>query len=97
MVKIDDTIRGFKKIIAGDCDHLPLEAAFYMVGTIEEVERKSKNIIINFVMEKIKLEIISPEGIVISCDCMFISLPSTEGIIEIRFGHETNCYSIERR
>lgn len=39
-------------------------------------------------MEKIKLEIISPEGIVISCDCMFISLPSTEGIIEIRFGHE---------
>lgn len=43
LVKIDDTIRGFKKIIAGDCDHLP-EAAFYMVGTIEEVEEKAKTL-----------------------------------------------------
>jgi F-type H+-transporting ATPase subunit beta len=43
LVSVDDTIRGFKKIIAGDCDHLP-EAAFYMVGTIEEAEEKAKNL-----------------------------------------------------
>ena len=34
-VKLVDTIKGFKKIIAGELDHLP-EQAFYMCGTIEE-------------------------------------------------------------
>jgi len=43
LVSVEDTIRGFKKIIAGDCDHLP-EAAFYMVGTIEEAEEKAKKL-----------------------------------------------------
>ncbi len=40
-VNLDDTIKGFKGIVAGDYDHLP-EAAFYMVGTIEEVVEKAK-------------------------------------------------------
>lgn len=35
-VKIEDTIRDFKKIVAGGCDELP-EQAFYMAGTLEEV------------------------------------------------------------
>jgi len=35
-VKIEDTIKGFKKIIAGEMDEIP-EQAFYMVGPIEEV------------------------------------------------------------
>jgi F-type H+-transporting ATPase subunit beta len=43
LVSIEDTIRGFKKIITGEYDHLP-EAAFYMVGTIEEVEEKAKKL-----------------------------------------------------
>ena len=43
LVPVQDTIRGFKKIITGEYDHLP-EAAFYMVGTIEEVEEKGKNV-----------------------------------------------------
>jgi F-type H+-transporting ATPase subunit beta len=43
LVSMQDTIRGFKKIIAGEYDHLP-EAAFYMVGTIEEVEEKAKTL-----------------------------------------------------
>jgi F-type H+-transporting ATPase subunit beta len=43
LVSVEETIRGFKKIIAGDCDHLP-EAAFYMVGTIEEAEEKAKKL-----------------------------------------------------
>jgi F-type H+-transporting ATPase subunit beta len=35
-VKIDDTIKGFKKIIAGEMDDIP-EQCFYMCGPIEEV------------------------------------------------------------
>jgi F-type H+-transporting ATPase subunit beta len=38
-VKVKDTIAGFSRIIAGECDDLP-EQAFYMVGTIEEVLKK---------------------------------------------------------
>ena len=40
-VKLQDTVRGFKGIVAGDYDELP-EQAFYMVGTIEEAVEKSK-------------------------------------------------------
>ena len=40
LVKIEDTIRGFKGIVNGDYDHLP-ESAFYMVGTIEEAIAKA--------------------------------------------------------
>ncbi len=40
-VQLEDTIKGFKGIVAGDYDHLP-EAAFYMVGTIEEAVEKAK-------------------------------------------------------
>jgi F-type H+-transporting ATPase subunit beta len=36
-VKLADTIRGFKKILDGELDHLP-EDNFYMKGNIEEVE-----------------------------------------------------------
>ncbi|MFH0777729.1 MAG: F0F1 ATP synthase subunit beta [Candidatus Eisenbacteria bacterium] len=35
-VKIEDTVKGFEEILAGKHDDVP-EAAFYMVGTIEEV------------------------------------------------------------
>jgi F-type H+-transporting ATPase subunit beta len=42
-VNVVDTVRGFKKIIDGSCDNLP-EAAFYMVGSIEEVEEKAKKL-----------------------------------------------------
>jgi F-type H+-transporting ATPase subunit beta len=40
-VDLEDTIKGFKGICAGEYDHLP-EAAFYMVGTIEEAVDKAK-------------------------------------------------------
>ncbi|TGL28415.1 F0F1 ATP synthase subunit beta [Leptospira koniambonensis] len=42
-VKLADTVRSFKELIAGNCDHLP-EQAFYMVGTIEDAIEKSKNL-----------------------------------------------------
>jgi len=40
-VKLEDTIKGFKGIVAGEYDELP-ESAFYMVGTIEEAVEKSR-------------------------------------------------------
>jgi len=39
-VSLKDTIKGFKDILEGKYDHLP-EAAFYMVGHVEEVEQKA--------------------------------------------------------
>jgi F-type H+/Na+-transporting ATPase subunit beta len=42
-VKIEDTIRGFKGLCEGKYDHLP-EAAFYMVGTIEQAVEKGKRL-----------------------------------------------------
>jgi len=42
-VKIEDTIKGFKAILAGECDQLP-EQAFYLVGGIEMVHEKAKKL-----------------------------------------------------
>ena len=42
-VTLKDTIKGFKMIVAGECDSLP-EQAFYMVGTIEEAFEKAKTL-----------------------------------------------------
>ncbi len=41
LVSIEDTVKGFKGIVNGEYDHIP-EAAFYMVGPIEEVLEKAK-------------------------------------------------------
>ncbi len=43
LVSLKDTIRGFKGLCDGEYDHLP-EAAFYMVGTIEEAIEKAKKL-----------------------------------------------------
>jgi len=42
-VKLADTIRGFKEILEGKHDSLP-EAAFHLVGTIEEAMEKAKKL-----------------------------------------------------
>jgi len=42
-VPLAETIRGFKMIVAGECDHLP-EQAFYMVGTIDEAFEKAEKL-----------------------------------------------------
>jgi F-type H+/Na+-transporting ATPase subunit beta len=42
-VTLAETIRGFKMIVNGECDHMP-EQAFYMVGTIDEAIEKSKKV-----------------------------------------------------
>ncbi len=42
-VKIEDTVRGFKEIVAGKHDEIP-EQAFLYVGTIEEAQEKAEEI-----------------------------------------------------
>jgi F-type H+-transporting ATPase subunit beta len=42
-VQLDDTIRSFKAVVEGEYDHLP-EAAFYMVGGIEEAVAKAEKL-----------------------------------------------------
>lgn len=42
-VKIEDTVKSIKEILEGKHDHLP-EQAFYMVGGIEEVVEKAKQL-----------------------------------------------------
>ncbi|MXW85214.1 MAG: F0F1 ATP synthase subunit beta [Boseongicola sp. SB0667_bin_21] len=42
-VPIEDTISSFKAVVAGEYDHLP-EAAFYMIGGIEEVIAKAEKL-----------------------------------------------------
>ena len=41
LVGLEDTIKGFKGIVAGEYDDMP-EASFYMVGTIEEAVEKGR-------------------------------------------------------
>lgn len=42
-VPLKETIKGFKAILNGECDHMP-EQAFLMVGTIEEAEEQAKRL-----------------------------------------------------
>jgi F-type H+-transporting ATPase subunit beta len=40
-VQVEDTVRSFKAVVSGEYDHLP-EAAFYMVGGIDEAVAKAE-------------------------------------------------------
>ena len=42
-VALEDTIKGFKGLVNGEYDHLP-EAAFYMVGTIDDAVKKAQKL-----------------------------------------------------
>ena len=42
-VQVEDTVRSFKAVVDGEYDHLP-EAAFYMVGGIDEAIAKAKKL-----------------------------------------------------
>ncbi len=43
LVSLEDTIKGFRGIVAGEYDDLP-ESAFYMVGAIEEAVEKARKL-----------------------------------------------------
>ena len=42
-VPLEETIKGFKGICAGEYDHLP-EQAFYMVGAIDQAVEKARQL-----------------------------------------------------
>ena len=42
-VQLEDTIKSFKAVVEGEYDHLP-EAAFYMVGGIDQAVEKAKKL-----------------------------------------------------
>ena len=42
-VGLEDTVKAFKGLVAGEYDHLP-EAAFYMVGTIDDAVKKAQKL-----------------------------------------------------
>lgn len=42
-VSVEDTVRSFAAIVNGDCDSIP-EAAFFMVGDIDDVYEKAKKL-----------------------------------------------------
>jgi F-type H+-transporting ATPase subunit beta len=44
MVPIEDTIKGFNAILAGEVDDLP-EQAFLNVGTIDDAKAKAKKLL----------------------------------------------------
>ena len=48
-VSLEDTIKGFDDLVNGKYDNIP-EAAFYLVGTIEEALKKQKNKKIKYFM-----------------------------------------------
>jgi F-type H+-transporting ATPase subunit beta len=43
LVSLEDTVKGFKAIVAGEYDHLP-EAAFYLVGNVEAAVAKAEKL-----------------------------------------------------
>ncbi|MEN2496427.1 MAG: ATP synthase subunit beta, mitochondrial [Marteilia pararefringens] len=43
LVSLEDSIKGFKKILDGECDNMP-EQSFYMIGTIDQAYEKAKTI-----------------------------------------------------
>jgi F-type H+-transporting ATPase subunit beta len=43
LVSLEDTIKGFKGLVNGEYDHLP-EAAFYMVGSMDEAIEKAQKL-----------------------------------------------------
>jgi F-type H+-transporting ATPase subunit beta len=43
-VKVEDTVKSFKKVVDGECDHIP-EQAFYMVGGIDDVYEAAKKLV----------------------------------------------------
>ena len=89
LVDLDSTIKGFDAICKGEYDDLP-EAAFYMVGSIEEVvekaeklEKDSKKIMsLNF-----NLEIISPDKKIFVGETSEIIIPGFEGYMTVLKEH----------
>ncbi len=58
-VQVEDTVRSFKAVVDGEYDHLP-EAAFYMVGGIDEAVAKAEKLAARSVAMLFASKIASP-------------------------------------
>ena len=89
-VKLEDTIKGFKGIVAGEYDDLP-ESAFYMVGTIEEAVGKGAQDGgrggLSPMADKLQFELVSPEKLLLSEQVGMVVVPGTEGNFGVLPGH----------
>ena len=57
---LEDTISGFEALLGGELDQYP-EAAFSMVGTVDEVRRKAQDMGGALMENTFYLEIITPD------------------------------------
>ena len=90
LVDLESTIKGFDAICKGEYDHLP-EAAFYMVGTIEEAIEKAEKMEKEcscLMSEEFKVEIVNPEKSFLSKeDVSEVVVPAFEGEMGILKDH----------
>ena len=84
-VPVADTIRSFKAIVAGEYDHLP-EAAFYMVGTIEEAVKKAETHEGDGLMPHRPGDRL-PEKLLLSRPVDMVVIPAAEGDMGVLPGH----------
>ena len=88
LVDLDSTIKGFDAICKGEYDHLP-EAAFYMVGGIEEVVEKAEKIKkkIKIMSENFTVEIYHQIKSILKSETTEVTIPSYEGEMGILKDH----------
>ena len=82
MLKVEDTVRGFKEILEGKYDDLP-EQAFYMVGGIEEVVGSRQKIGSGSLMPSLKIDIVTAERVVYSAEVDAVIAPGVAGQLGI--------------
>ncbi len=67
-VPVKETVRGFKAIIDGEMDEYP-EAAFFNVGTIDEVVEKAKAMQGSVIMTTFWLKVIASDHVFYNGNC----------------------------
>ena len=93
---------GFKEIVDGEYDDLP-EAAFYMVGTIEEAVEKAdthggrSGLMATAWPDTFQLELVSPERLLLSRQVEMAVIPAAEGDLGVLPGHAPMIVALARR
>ena len=95
-VSIEDTVKGFKGIVEGKYDSLP-EAAFYMVGTIEQAVEKAKKLAAEALdalsragvvaMATFHFELVSPDKVLFNGSAQSVLVPGNEGDFQVLSDH----------
>ena len=92
LVSIEDTIKGFNMIIDGEVDKYP-EAAFMLVGTIEEAIEKGEKLLAESANKTkshaiVYIEIITPDKTIFDGEVKTVRIPGQKGIFP---GSERSC------